>query len=98
MVFYRKSLLEFILVRKLLGYQQLSLVTILIIFSSSSSHEHLAFYLGIVCAMFAAVFPLGILGEMTSIGTLVAFFLVHISVIIVCLSESIIYFLNLIII
>jgi hypothetical protein len=48
--------------------------------------------------MFAAVFPLGILGEMTSIGTLVAFFLVHISVIIVCLSESIIYFLNLIII
>jgi len=38
--------------------------------------------IGIVCAMFAAVFPLGILGEMTSIGTLVAFFLVHIAVII----------------
>jgi APA family basic amino acid/polyamine antiporter len=43
------------------------------------------FYLGIVCAMFAAVFPLGILGEMTSIGTLVAFFLVHVAVIIVSL-------------
>ena len=38
---------------------------------------------GIVCACFAAVFPLGILGEMTSIGTLVAFFLVHIAVIVV---------------
>ena len=42
--------------------------------------------LGVVCAMFAAVFPLGILGEMTSIGTLVAFFLVHIAVIIVSIS------------
>jgi APA family basic amino acid/polyamine antiporter len=42
-------------------------------------------YLGIVCAIFAAVFPLGILGEMTSIGTLVAFFLVHLAVIIVSL-------------
>ncbi|CAF2583606.1 unnamed protein product [Rotaria sp. Silwood2] len=38
--------------------------------------------IGVVCATFAAVFPLGILGEMTSIGTLVAFFLVHLSVII----------------
>ncbi|CAF0785073.1 unnamed protein product [Rotaria sordida] len=38
--------------------------------------------IGLVCAIFAAVLPLGILGEMTSIGTLVAFFLVHISVII----------------
>ena len=39
--------------------------------------------IGIVCSIFAAIFPLGILGEMTSIGTLVAFFLVHIAVIIV---------------
>ncbi|CAF1650122.1 unnamed protein product [Rotaria magnacalcarata] len=38
--------------------------------------------IGAFCAVFAAVLPLGILGEMTSIGTLVAFFLVHISVII----------------
>lgn len=38
--------------------------------------------IGIVCSIFAAVFPLGILGEMTSIGTLVAFFLVHLAVII----------------
>ncbi|CAF1041876.1 unnamed protein product [Rotaria sp. Silwood1] len=38
--------------------------------------------IGVICATFAAVLPLGILGEMTSIGTLVAFFLVHISVII----------------
>ncbi|CAF1442022.1 unnamed protein product [Adineta steineri] len=38
--------------------------------------------IGVACASFAAVFPLGILGEMTSIGTLVAFFLVHLAVII----------------
>jgi APA family basic amino acid/polyamine antiporter len=48
---------------------------------------NLAFYSGIACAIFAAVFPLGILGEMTSIGTLVAFFLVHMAVIIVSLCE-----------
>ena len=44
-------------------------------------------YLGLFCALFAAVFPLGILGEMTSIGTLLAFFLVHIAVIIVSLGK-----------
>jgi hypothetical protein len=44
-------------------------------------------YLGIICALFPAVFPLGILGEMTSIETLVAFFLVHLAVIIVNLYE-----------
>ena len=47
-------------------------------------------YLGVVCAIFAAIFPLGILGEMTSIGTLVAFFLVHIAVIIVSERNSLI--------
>ncbi len=41
--------------------------------------------------MLAAIFPLGILGEMTSIGTLVAFFLVHLSVIIVGLYQESIY-------
>lgn len=44
--------------------------------------------IGVACAIFAAVFPLGILGEMTSIGTLVAFFLVHIAVIIVSSVRS----------
>nr|ACI90399.1 cationic amino acid transporter-like protein [Philodina roseola] len=38
--------------------------------------------IGIICAVVSAVFPLSVLGEMTSIGTLVAFFLVHISVMI----------------
>ena len=53
--------------------------------SSFEKHTNnpFVFYLGIVCSLFAAVFPLGILGEMTSIGTLVAFFLVHLAVIIV---------------
>jgi len=38
--------------------------------------------IGIICAIVSAIFPLSVLGEMTSIGTLVAFFLVHISVMI----------------
>jgi APA family basic amino acid/polyamine antiporter len=66
--------------------------TIIIGNISSSTYECLALYVGIVCAIFAAIFPLGVLGEMTSIGTLVAFFLVHISVIIVSLSRSIVSF------
>lgn len=40
-------------------------------------------FLGVICAIVAAIFPLSVLGEMTSIGTLVAFFLVHLSVMIV---------------
>ena len=66
--------------------------TIIIGNTSSSTYECLVLYVGIVCAIFAAIFPLGVLGEMTSIGTLVAFFLVHISVIIVSLSRSIVSF------
>lgn len=84
-VFYRVYSLEFIHVQKLHGYQRLSSVQIQRTVSSFEKHTNnpFVFYLGIVCSLFAAVFPLGILGEMTSIGTLVAFFLVHLAVIIV---------------
>ncbi len=85
MVFYQAYLLEFILVLKHLGYQRLSLVKIFVYCTNKIRHDGI--YLGIVCALFAAVFPLAILGEMTSIGTLVAFFLVHLAVIIVNLHE-----------
>ena len=54
----------------------------------SDATSSVTFCLGIVCAFFAAVFPLGILGEMTSIGTLVAFFLVHIAVIVVSSDDE----------
>ncbi|CAG8446064.1 6613_t:CDS:2 [Scutellospora calospora] len=35
---------------------------------------------GVICAIAAAVFPIGVLSELTSIGTLLAFFLVNIGV------------------
>lgn len=44
--------------------------------------------LGIACAIMSAIFPLGTLGEMASIGTVVCFLRVHIAVIIVSLKQS----------
>jgi basic amino acid/polyamine antiporter, APA family len=43
---------------------------------------------GCFCSIIAAICPLGILGEMSSIGTLLAFFLVHLSVMIVRSIDS----------